>query len=396
MSDPIVIVGAGIAGLALALALKRRGLHACIVERRDALPLDGAGIQIGPNGTRCLRDLGVLEDVRASASVPPCILVHEGASGRLITRLPLGAWIEARHGTPYWVTRRADLARALYGAVLDAGVEVQFGVDVRGAHSTAHGACVMCADGATIDAPGVIGADGVWSGVRAGMFGDADIRRDGRVAARATIAASTSNGIRSDAVSVWLAAETHLVAYPVQNGTSINVVLISQGDSPFERWSQPVEADVVRRRLGAFAQPMSGLADTADWRQWPLVRRDPLAHYAEGRIALVGDAAHPMSPYLAQGAVMALEDALTLADVLARTRGDAGDISPGLAAYSALRLARTQRVVRTAEQQGRIYHLAGPMRFARDLVLRLSPPQLTMRRYDWLYGETWSRNTRIS
>jgi salicylate hydroxylase len=390
LTAPLVIVGAGIAGLAFGLALKKRGINALVLERRLELPVEGAGIQIGPNGTQCLRALGLFDAVRADASVPKAIVVHDGTSGLALTHLPLGAWIEQRHGAPYWVTRRIDLVRALYNAGLAAGLEVRFGVDVERVQDATDGVVVSLADGANIDASGVVGADGVWSCIRTALFGGEDGPAAGRVAARALVRSAAVPDIRRDAVSVWMAPDTHLVCYPVLRGEALNIVLISQGDDVTARWSLPVDGPEMRRRFMAFPAPVQALATAADhWRQWPLVTRAPLAHSAVGRVGLIGDAAHPMLPFLAQGAVMALEDALALADHVDLARGD---IARALADYSAARVARTQRVVRTAEQQGRIYHLSGPMRLARNMALRLAPPGLMMRRYDWLYGADPTRN----
>lgn len=382
MSAPIVIVGAGIAGLALGLALKQRGCEALLLERRATLPAEGAGIQIGPNGTHCLRKLGVFDALRGQASVPEAIVVHDGISGRELTQLPLGAWIEARHGAPYWVTRRTDLARALYDAAQAAGLEVRFGVDVQGLRDGDTHVVVTCANGTPIHAEAVIGADGVWSHVRQAIFRGGGVPLGGRVAARAVIPSAAAHHIRRDAVSVWMAPDTHLVCYPVQRGAALNIVLISDGDAAAERWSTPVDPEEIRRRFLSFPPSLQALvAATEDWQQWPLITRAPLAHYARGRVALIGDAAHPMLPFLAQGAVMALEDAIVLATQISAARSEVA-----LARYSQDRLARTQRVVRAAQQQGRIYHLAGPLRAARDAVLRAAPPTLMMRRYDWLYG----------
>ncbi len=407
MTAPFVIVGAGVAGLALGLALKRRGIEALVLERRPALPAEGAGIQIGPNGTRCLRALGVFDAMGAVASEPVAIVVHDGETGRELTQLPLGDWIAARHGAPYWVAQRRDLVQALYTAAVEAGVEVRFGVelagiaDISGIGKTSgfgetSGSLVINTvgdpgPGAVIRASCVVGADGVWSRVRRDVFGGSDAVLTGKVAARALVIGPQLDNIRRDAVSVWMAKDTHLVCYPVERGRALTVVLISNGDETAARWSLPVDADEMRRRFMTFPNDVRRLVDVAgSWQQWPLVTRKPLENFAFGRAALVGDAAHPMLPFLAQGAVMALEDALSLAEHVADSRDD---IPRALTAYSDDRVMRTQRVVKTAAEQGRIYHLSGTMRLARDTVLRLTPPTLMMRRYDWLYGGGPAKST---
>jgi salicylate hydroxylase len=380
---PIVIVGAGIGGLALGLALKAHGIDAIILERRPSLPHEGAGLQIGPNGTACLHVLGVYEAVRAMASAPEAIVVHDGVSGRIMTQMPLGMWVERRHGSPYWVTRRVDLARVLYSAARAAGVDVRFGVDVVDVSQTVVSVRALLAGGTHVDGAALIGADGVSSRIRARLFGRGAAVPSGRVAARLTVPRSDVRDIRADAVSVWLAPRSHLVAYPVQRGEALNIVLISSGDAA-SRWSGPVAREDIQARFKACAPTLRSLAAIdGDWRQWPITTLPPLHDYARGRIALIGDAAHPMPPFLAQGAVMAMEDALVLTRHLKATPNQLED---ALAAYARARLQRTHRVVATAEQQGQIYHMAGALRLARNATLRLLPPALLMRRYDWLYG----------
>lgn len=373
------------AGLATAIALRARGFGAVVIERRDDLSNEGAGIQIGPNGVAVLRLLGLADAVAAHASVPTAIRVHDGTSGRRLTDLPLGNWIETRHGAPYWVVHRADLLRVLIDAANDVGVEVRTGLTYSCAVQASNGLDIACADGTRVFGAGLIAADGLWSAVRRAHFDTMEPVFSGRVAARAMIDIETATGIDSDAVSVWIAPGAHVVAYPVRAGRMLNLVVIAPTDRAVERWSDPVEAEEIVQRVAGFAPFLSPIVSAAgSWRQWPLMTRARLPSYARDRVALIGDAAHPMLPFLAQGAVMALEDAVVVAGCLAEARDD---VVSGLRAFSSARVARAQRVVDTAAQQGRIYHLSGAARMARDAALRLTPPSLLMARYDWLYGE---------
>lgn len=372
------------AGLATAMALRARGRSAIVIERRSVMSDDGAGIQIGPNGVAVLQQLGLAEAVAAHASAPTAIRVHDGTSGRRLTDLPLGDWIEQRHGAPYWVVHRADLMRVLAEAAREAGVDVRIGQTCANSVETADGIDITCADGTCVSGAALIGADGLWSSVRKVHFDAAAPIFNGRAAARALIDIDVAEGIADDAVSVWMAPGAHVVVYPVRSGRMLNLVVIAPTDRAVERWSAPVDVDEIVRRLAGFTPLLSRLVATAGpWRQWPLMTRTPLQSYARGRIALIGDAAHPMLPFLAQGAVMALEDAVTLAGCLADARDE---VVAGLQAFSQARTARTQRVVATAALQGRIYHLSGAARFTRNAALRLTPPSLLMARYDWLYG----------
>jgi salicylate hydroxylase len=205
----------------------------------------------------------------------------------------------------------------------------------------------------------------------------------GRVAARVLLTGDKLTGIRRDVVSVWMAPDAHLVAYPVQQGAAVNLVLVSHGRVAAQRWSSEVAVDEMRHRFAAFPEDVRALASVEGWREWPLVSLKPMPSYAHGRIALIGDAAHPMQPFLAQGAVMAMEDAAVMAHCL---RAHPSDAASAFSAFSSARYARTQRVVAAAERNGRIYHLGGAAAVARNTLLRLSPPELTMRGYDWLYG----------
>ena len=388
MSRTLIIAGGGIAGLAAAIALRARGIDVVVIERRSEASGEGAGIQIGPNGVAVLRRLGLDEAVAAHASVPSTIRVHDGMTGRRLTDLPLGGWIERRHGAPYWVVHRADLMRVLVDVAQRAGVDIRMGTTCLRANETPGAVEIVCADGARLSGTALIGADGLWSTVRHKHFDATAPVASGRAAARALIAADAATGIASDLVSVWMAPGAHVVAYPVRSGRMLNLVVIARADAAADRWSEPVAAADIARRVDGFTPALSRLIASADgWRQWPLMTRAPLTSFARGRAALIGDAAHPMLPFLAQGAVMALEDAVQLAQCVAATRDD---FVAGLQAFSQARVARTQRVVETAEQQGRIYHLAGAARLGRDAALKFTPPTMLMARYDWLYG--WGKS----
>ena len=212
-----------------------------------------------------------------------------------------------------------------------------------------------------------------------------------RFAARALIDRSALPAdVDATGIGVWLAPHAHVVHYPVRQGRDINIVVIAKGDANAETWSSPIARDLVHDRVARFHPRLQRLVAAAlIWRQWPLVTRQPLPSYAQGLAALVGDAAHPTLPFLAQGAVMALEDAETL---VAQLQSHTAEPELAFSAYSARRHSRTQRLIAAASRNGRIYHLAGPLANARNLSLRVIPPSLIMRSYDWIYGKTDAPN----
>ncbi|MGF1651039.1 MAG: FAD-dependent oxidoreductase [Hyphomicrobiaceae bacterium] len=383
---PIVIVGAGIGGLALALALCHRGIASVVLEARESPDVAGAGIQLGPNATRVLAELGVAEGLAAHVSIPEALVVRSGATARTLATLPLGSWIAQRHGSPYWVLHRRDLHSALLDAAQRAGIEVRYDCRVTGWHqSKADRLVVEIADCRDLAADCIVGADGLWSSVRRNLHPDHLKAYSGQCAVRAVIARRVvPEPLNGAAVGVWFSPSGHLVHYPVSGGREVAIVLVTKREEPGHGWGHPLSSEAVAQTLAevAPALPVEFVHD-ADWRQWALFNPPALESFHSGRIALLGDAAHPILPFLAQGGALALEDAVVLAHQLT----DMGSpIEKRLLAYSKSRVARCREVQSAARANGRIYHLAWPASAARDAVLRAAPPQQLMSRYDWLYG----------
>jgi salicylate hydroxylase len=387
-----LIAGAGIGGLTAAIALARQDFDVAIFERAPALEEIGAGIQLTPNATRILEKLGLLDAVERRALAPRAIRIFRGRDGAALSRLPLEA--RRRWGAPYLVLRRADLQAALAERVaseprlkLICGMEAGgFGQD--GASVTLglkRGAVRLTERGDLL-----IGADGIRSMVRErmGLGGRDEARFAGRVAFRATIAAKEAPPRCAEPdVSLHLGAKAHLVHYPVASGASINIVAVIESgwrDRPNEDpWDGEADRAVLTRAFAPWSKEAQILLTAApEWRAWPLLSRPPLADMARGRVALLGDAAHPMLPFLAQGAGQAIEDAAALADSLGAT----ADVTEALAAYARRRAARTARIQKESEEQARLYHMAGPMALARDLGMRALGPERLLKRYDWIYS----------
>lgn len=385
-AEPVLIAGGGIAGLATALALAQRGISSHILEQRDQFSEAGAGIQIGPNGVRVLEALGVAPSLRAHVSLPREIVVHQGATRRMLVRMPLGNWIAERHGAPYWVVHRRDLQAALVAhARQTRNITLETGFAVAGVEDLGDHVAVRAESGATVRGTVLIGADGIRSRVRTALAPAAQLRFSGKAASRTLISPEAGAALGDpSSMGVWLAPGAHVVHYPIAGGAQFAVVAIVPDDRMTDDWAAMNEWTALEPHLAAFAPALrSVLASAPEWRRWALFETEPIAHLAKGRIALAGDAAHPVLPYLAQGGVLALEDAVVLADALA-ARPD--DPAQALQAYEATRRARVHAIVATSHQNGRIFHLSGPAAVARNLAMAAVPATRLMARYDWVYG----------
>lgn len=381
--QPILIAGGGIGGLSLALALAKRNQPSVVLERsREFVPL-GAGIQIGPNGMRVLQALGVAEALRPHAGVPEAIVVHAGASGRVLTRLPLGGWIANRHGAPYWVAHRGDLQRVLLDmAAADPRIAIRTGFEVAAVSEIATGVTATDRSGATETGRALIGADGLWSTVRQSFPGMPAPTFAGATATRCVIPAARAGRLAIAAVALWLSPQAHVVHYPVRGGSEIAVVVIAHEAWQGREWDAEADAAPLLAHLAPFHSSLADvLGGVTSWRKWALYTLPPLPMWTRGCIALLGDAAHPMLPYLAQGGTLAMEDAIVLADCLCAS----DDTSGSLNCYASLRRQRAQRVQAASVRQGRIYRLAAPLSHARDTVFRVAPAAQLMARLDWLY-----------
>lgn len=384
---PILIAGAGIGGLSAAIALSMRGIASHVLERRDTFAEEGAGIQIGPNGMRILAKLGVADRLAHLTARPDSIAVLNGKTGRELTRLPLGAWIETRHGAPYCTAHRQDLHTALLEKAQSLpAITITTGAGVAGFQNEAGGVRVALTNGASLTGPALIAADGIWSSTRKTMAPETAVRFVNKLAYRSVVpAAEFPTGLNRNNVHAWLMPGAHAVHYPVRNGETAMVVVID-GRENSQSWSTAASRDELDPHFARFPRELRELAEAApSWRKWALYQAPPLAAMNKDRIALLGDAAHPVLPFLAQGAVMALEDAAAIASALA---AHLGNPQQALQLYSEKRIARVTRVQHASQENGSIYHLDGALAFARNAVLRTLPPALLMKRYDWLYGSS--------
>lgn len=390
----VLIAGAGIAGLAGALACARQGIDACVFEKADQLSEVGAGIQLGPNAMRLLRSWLLESSLRYAMVFPQRLMVRDALSGQELAALTLGQDMELRYGAPYGVIHRADLQNSLRRAVQATGVVgLELGAAVTSFQHTDQGIALQFV--ARPDAHGsvLIGADGLWSQVRHQLNADGQACPTGHLAYRALIAQSAlPASLRSQDVAVWLAPGSHMVHYPVHAGESLNIVLIVEGGrvANVRDWDQAVHAEELRSAVfGQCAAVQDLVAAVPHWRCWSLCDRPAVrspTEIASERVALIGDAAHPMLPYLAQGAAMGMEDAQALVDSLVRSRQAGFEDASALSAYALQRWQRQARVQRRAWRNGRIFHASGPLAWGRNFALRLLGSKLLD--MPWLYGDT--------
>jgi len=387
---PILIAGAGIGGLAAALALSQIGRPTVVFERTEAAREIGAGIQLSPNACAALKALGVLEAVRGRSFEPEALEIRDGVSGALLAREPAGAHFETYFGAPYLQIRRADLHNVLMQAALDSGVLILGGSCVTTFESSPKAVRVDLAHGEPVSGSALIGADGLGSTVREGLFGAERARFTGQIAYRALVPREdVDSRLVAPVAGVWLGARQHFVHYYVAGGAAINVVGVVEGAEPgLESWAREAADEALKEAFKDWAAPVRQLCAAAQsTRCWPLFDRRPLTTWGRQNVTLLGDACHPMLPFLAQGAAMALEDAVTLA----RCVGDAGtDIPLAFKRYQGLRKPRTSRVQAAARRNARLFHLpTALMRKGLGAALSLgnavAPGKLSLRQ-DWLYG----------
>jgi salicylate hydroxylase len=406
----IAVAGAGIGGLTAALALAARGFRVALFDKAARLEETGAGIQLSPNATRVLIGLGLRERLLPSVVAPDAVVIKT-AQNAALARLPLGPSAESRYGSPYWMIHRGDLQAALLGAALaHPDITLTLGAAVDGCTEHPDGVSVQVLRGEALEevrAAALIGADGLWSRVRAlahvpakwppvrrqehapmKEFGETHAARFARRTAwRALVLAdAVAPEFRAPTIHLWLGQGSHLVHYPVKAGAMINIVAIAGDARPSHGWSTAASPDEVLGRFApdAWAKPARDLLALPErWLKWPLYDRPPRPHRGGGAVTLLGDAAHPMLPFLAQGAAMAIEDAAVLAGALAEAPDDA---ATALRRYERTRAARTARVQRAARRNDAVYHLPWPASVARNFAMGAMGNDRLLAHYDWIYG----------
>ena len=392
-SRTIFVAGAGIGGLTASLALAGQGFRVVVLEKAERLEEAGAGLQLSPNASRVLIDLGLQPRLAGRAVTPDAISLMSARSGGEVARLPLGEAATFRAGAPYWVVHRADLQGALQAHVNDnPDIELRLGCQFEDAVAHARGLTIVQRSGMRRQedlALALVGADGIWSAVRHHLFPEVQPQFSGLIAWRGTLEATQlPREYTSRRVQLWMGPNAHLVAYPISGARQINVVAVVPGTWNRPGWSAPGEANEIKNafasRWPGTARMMIGAVD--DWRKWALFTVPGGGEWSDGPIALLGDAVHAMLPFAAQGAGMAIEDAAVLAQCLGEGVAEtAAGIPASLKRYTKLRRWRVRRVQRAARRNGRIYHLTGPAAYARDLVIKAMGAKRMLARQDWIY-----------
>ena len=390
MTLPIVVVGGGIGGLSAALTLARGGRSVLLLEQAEAFREIGAGVQLGPNGYRALAAMGLETAADRLAVFPDDLIMMDSVSGHEVVRIPVGQPFRDRFHHPYALIHRADLHRVLLdGCAAEPAITLRTATRVASFTDDGGGITVTTTAGETIAGAALIGADGLWSATRAAIVGDGPPVVSGHIAYRAVLpTADVPEAFRRNAMILWAGPKNHLVQYPLRGGELFNLVAVFHSDAYIEGWDTTGDAAELHRRFkGTCAAVQTLLAKIDSWRMWVLCDREPVSNWSRGRVTLLGDAAHPMLQYLAQGACMAMEDAVALAAAVAAA-GD--DLAGAFAAYQQARYLRAGRCQIMARVYGQFYHAHGVAAELRNAMLTARTPQQSYDGLAWLYDHAVS------
>jgi len=386
-TPPVLVAGGGIGGLAAALALARQGFAVKVLEQSAQIGEIGAGIQLGPNAFSAFDALGIGQRARARAVYTERLLMMDAVDESEIASIPVGAAFRERFGNPYAVSHRADVHLSLLeGVQASQRIEVLTSTHVDRLEQDDSGVTAIDRAGRSHRGAALIGCDGVKSTVREQLVGD-PVHVSGHVVYRAVVdALSFPADLKWNAPCVWAGPDCHLVHYPLRGGEQYNVVVTFHSRRS-EEWgvTDGSRDEVLLYFDGIAERPRQLLGLPKSWKRWATADREPIARWSFGRVTLLGDAAHPMLQYMAQGACMALEDAVTLGEAV---HASGGDFAAAFARYERARIARTARVVLLTREMGRIYHAKGVERLVRNDLWKGRAPQRAYDSLEWLYGWT--------
>lgn len=382
---PILIAGGGIGGLTAALALSRRGYRVRLIEQAREFKEIGAGIQLGPNVFKMFDRLGITDQISRTAVFPESLLVMDSITAEEVTRIPLGEKFLGRFRYPYALIHRADIHSVLLQACRSSPL-ITLVTSQKVARFDDHGdqVVVHTEDGTSFEGAALIGADGLWSTIRAIVVGDGAPRVSGHIAYRAVLATKeVPLHLRIPSMTLWAGPRNHLVHYPLRGGELFNLVAVFHSDRYREGWDSAGDPDELKKRFqDVVPDVQTMLGKIESWRMWVLCDREPVKNWSQGRVTLLGDAAHPTLQYLAQGACMAIEDAVVLAEEMDRA---AGDYAKAFKVYQERRYLRTGRVQLTARLYGEFFHASGASREIRNQFLRERTAEAARESVGWLY-----------
>jgi 2-polyprenyl-6-methoxyphenol hydroxylase-like FAD-dependent oxidoreductase len=389
MSDgqkmPVLVIGGGIGGLGTALALSRKGIPSHVIEQADEFKEIGAGIQLGPNVFRMFEFLGLTGEMNKWAVFPEGLEMRDSITGEIFINLPVDHRFYEKYHAPYAVIHRADMLQVIYEACKKSGfITLTTSQKVVAVDQTATGVTARTESGQTFTGAALVGCDGLWSTIRQIIVGDGKPVVSGHIAYRAVLpTAEWPKEYRINRMIVWAGEKTHLVHYPMRRGEIFNLVVVFHSDRYEEGWDTYGDPDELHKKFADKCEPVRMLLQKVNaWKMWVLCDRPAIKNWTKGRITLLGDAAHPMLQYLAQGGNMALEDAVCLAEQIV-ANGD--DYAAAFQKYQDLRYLRTARVQLMARVFGEIYHASGVNRELRNQVLSdwTAKGGVDM---EWLYG----------
>jgi 2-polyprenyl-6-methoxyphenol hydroxylase-like FAD-dependent oxidoreductase len=383
---PILVAGGGIGGLAAAYALAHKGFSVRVLEQAPEFRELGAGIQLGPNVFRALDRLGLTEAMFEDAWRPPGQEMRDALTGELVTRIPLGEEFVAKFGYPYGVTHRADIHGVFLRACEGSNqISLENNQRVDDFDDDGETVTVTLQSGERVKGQALIGCDGMWSRVREKIVGDGKPRVSGHIAYRAVLRREdVPDDLWRPEVVLWAGPRTHFVHYPLRRGTLYNLVAVFHSDRYVEGWNEEANPDELWAHFkGQRPEVLRLLERIETWRMWVLCDREPIKDWSRGRTTLLGDAAHPMLQYLAQGACMATEDAVWLAEMAG---AEPGDLPAAFRAYQRQRYLRTGQVQIMARVYGEFYHARGVAAELRNQMLGSRTPQQSYEGISWLYG----------
>ena len=382
---PVLVAGGGIGGLSAALALVRQGFTVKVLEQAETIGEIGAGIQLGPNAFHAFDALGVGDKARSRSVFTDYMVMHDALDEYQVGKIPTGEAFRQRFGNPYAVIHRVDIHTSLLEGAKETG-KVEFLTSMRVEHieQDLKSVTVHCANGQTHRGVALIGADGGKSVVRQQYVNDAP-RVTGHVVYRSVIdECEFPDDLKWNAASIWVGPNCHLVHYPLRGGEQYNVVVTFHSRNKEEWGVTEGSKEEVQSYFNGICPKARQLIDLPKtWKRWATADREPIDTWVHGRATILGDAAHPTTQYMAQGACMALEDAVTLGEAL---RVHVNDWPKALDLYQRSRVARTARIVLSGREMGRIYHAKGVERLVRNSLWKDRPPERFYDAMEWLYG----------